>query len=141
MLHPLCISFGRFGRHTDRDKQIDHDPMTPSHLFRQRLSDLRQEYTAIGLPDHQPVALQAGDGLDGTGVGYAQTLGDVGRTRLALSRQQVRNQLDIILAECIRPCATSFSEAARLREFGWHSRRWFRSLSRGVRWHPVTLRI
>ena len=34
MFHPLCISLGRFGRHTDRNQQIDHDPMVPSHLFR-----------------------------------------------------------------------------------------------------------
>jgi hypothetical protein len=50
----LCISFGRFMRNADRKKQIDHRPMTQSHLFRQRLSDARKEQAAIGRPTTSP---------------------------------------------------------------------------------------
>jgi hypothetical protein len=43
VLDSVRIGFGRLGRNPHGEKQIDHDSMTQPQLFRQRLSDRRQE--------------------------------------------------------------------------------------------------
>ncbi len=81
------ISFGRFSRNTDRDKQIDHDAMTELHSSCQSLAAFRQEYAAVRPSNYQAAAFQSCDGSDSGDVRYTKTPCDVGWTGLALDRQ------------------------------------------------------
>jgi hypothetical protein len=94
----FCIGFSRFSRNPNCSKHIDHDSMAEPHLFRQRPSDRRQEYAPIRPTGNQTVTLQPGNRLDDAHMRDAKAPGDVGRAGFALGRQQVRDQLDIVLA-------------------------------------------
>ena len=81
------ISFGRFSRNTDRNKQIDHGAMTELHSSCQSLAAFRQEYAAVRPSNYQAAAFESCDGSDSGDVRYTKTPCDVGWTGLALDRQ------------------------------------------------------
>jgi hypothetical protein len=81
MLDPFRIGLRRFVRRADGDEEVDHEPVAFTRAFRHRGARLRQKDAAIGLRSRQPLALQAGDGLAGGGMGDAHAPRDVGRAR------------------------------------------------------------
>ena len=79
---------------------------------------LREEHAAIRLGHGKALALQPADRLDRGGVRNAEPAGDVGGPRLAAVRQQVGDQLDIVLAQCAGLRRTRLAEPQCLGRFG-----------------------
>ena len=117
VLDAFGVGLGGFGRHAERAQQIDHQPVAHAHAVGERVALFGQEHAAIGPRGRQAGALEARDGLDRGGVRDAEPPGDVGRPRLALARQQIRDQFGIVLEQRGRLRRPRLAEAARLGAF------------------------
>ena len=97
VLDTLGITGGGLRIDTDSHEEAVDDAMTPPAPKGERFPLVGEKDRAIGLCVDQSLTLEAGDGAIHRGARDTQTLGKIHSTRFALGRDQIGNELDIIL--------------------------------------------
>ena len=97
MFHALSVTLSGILGHADGAQKRQHHLVAGARGVGDSATPFGQEYPAIGPAGDQPHRFDAGHGFDDSGMGNAETIGDVHRSRLALGIDQIGDHLDIIL--------------------------------------------
>jgi hypothetical protein len=92
MLDALGIGFRGFGRDAERAKHVNHEPVPHPRPVGQSVAFFGEEHPAVGT--RRARALEPRDGLDRGRMGDAEPARNIGRPRLALALEQVRDQFE-----------------------------------------------
>jgi len=115
MLDSLRILTGRFGAHSERkQKRFDHT-MPVAGIGRKALPGFGQKHAPVRLLRNKPFFAKALQHLRDGRLSHAEPAGDVHLPRFPLRRNQIVDELDIVLHELKLPGLTRLTEARRLK--------------------------